>query len=352
MASHAMPLSPRSLTLAAGAVGAAATLAVALLPFARFAYRSPDGHVALETAAGLIGLLAALLVLDRFRERGTPGDLGLACALGMLGASSLLLYVVPAIAEDEPSRFATWAPISASLAGAVLFAVSSLGDGRVLRRRRRAAGLAILAAAGALGTVALVIALAAGSLPEAIEPTLSPESSQVPTFAGHGAVIAMQAIGAVAYAVAAVGLTLRAERTGDELLRWFAAGAALLLFSRVNYVLFPSRISEWLYTGDFLRLAASGVLAYGAAREIAASQRARSATAVLEERRRVARELHDGLAQELAYLVSRTRAMLDGGSPGDPDRLAAAAERALDDHAVMRDELGRAGWRARVFDIG
>jgi signal transduction histidine kinase len=365
-----MPLPPRTLTVTAAAVGAAATLAVAALPFARFAYRSVETHVALETTAGLIALLAALLVLGRFRERGLAGALGMACALGMLGASSLLFYVVPAIAEDMPGRFATWAPMTASLLGSAVFAGASLRPGPTLERRRRAAIMAILGAAAALGVLALTMWAVSGSLPQAIEPTLSPEDSQRPTFAGHWAVIAIQALGAAFYAAAAIGLTRRAERTGDELLRWFAAGAALAVFARVNYVLFPSRISEWLYAGDFLRLAFYAVLAYGAAREIAASQRARAAAAVLEERRRVARELHDGLAQELAFIVSRTRGL--AGRDGDGDagaaQLASAAERALDesrraiaaltqpldeplDAAIAREAEGiaeRAGVRVRL----
>ena len=38
-------------------------------------------------------------------------------------------------------------------------------------------------------------------------------------------------------------------------------------------------------------------------------QREVARTATLEERRRIARDLHDGLAQELAYIVSQTRAL-------------------------------------------
>ena len=323
-----MQIAPRTSTVLAGAAGALATLAIELLPGARFAYRSPDGHVALETAAGIIGLLAALLVLTRFREHGSPGKLGLACALGVLAGSSLLLYVVPAIAEDAPDRFATWAPLNASLLGAAIFAAAAWWDGPPLARRRQAAVLAGLASLAALGVLALAVSLASGALPEAIEPSLSPETSHGVSLSGHPAVIVMHVMGAIFYVIAAVGLTLRAERTGDGLMRWFAAGAALLVFARINHVMFPSRVSEWLYTGDLLRLAATAVLAYGAAREIFSSERA---AAIFEERRRVARELHDGLAQELAYIAGRTRAMVNGESPGDPVLLAAAAERALDE---------------------
>ena len=37
-------------------------------------------------------------------------------------------------------------------------------------------------------------------------------------------------------------------------MRWFAAGATLSAFARFNYFLFPSLYSDWVFTGDFLRL--------------------------------------------------------------------------------------------------
>ena len=54
-----------------------------------------------------------------------------------------------------------------------------------------------------------------------------------------------------------------------------------------------------------------------------------SETAVLEERRRVARDLHDGLAQELAYLSRNLDLLLDEEADAETvGRLRRAAERA------------------------
>jgi hypothetical protein len=58
----------------AALVSGAATAAVILVPALRFAYRLPDVHVTLETAAALIGLLAAYLVFGRFRRSGQLAD--------------------------------------------------------------------------------------------------------------------------------------------------------------------------------------------------------------------------------------------------------------------------------------
>jgi len=54
--------------------------------------------------------------------------------------------------------------------------------------------------------------------------------------------------------------------------------------------------------------------------------------ASLLERRRLARDLHDGLAHELAYIAAKTRALLQGeGSKTLLQDLASASERALDE---------------------
>lgn len=54
--------------------------------------------------------------------------------------------------------------------------------------------------------------------------------------------------------------------------------------------------------------------------------------ATADERRRIARELHDGLAHELAFIASKTRASVSPGTPvANIGELASAAGRALDE---------------------
>ncbi len=54
--------------------------------------------------------------------------------------------------------------------------------------------------------------------------------------------------------------------------------------------------------------------------------------ATVEERRRIARELHDGLAHELAFIASKTRgAAANASTSPDARALAGAADRALDE---------------------
>src|SRR5947209_8463044 len=70
------------------------------------------------------------------------------------------------------------------------------------------------------------------------------------------------------------------------------------------------------------------------------ARRARRA-GVRAERERMARDLHDGLAQELAFIVTQTRrlARADAGEPGPLDDVARAAEHALDESRTLIGDL-------------
>jgi signal transduction histidine kinase len=69
----------------------------------------------------------------------------------------------------------------------------------------------------------------------------------------------------------------------------------------------------------------------GAAREIRGYWLKFAEAAILEERRRIARDLHDGLAQELAYVVSQAQRAVQQ-RPGElVEELTVVAQRALDD---------------------
>jgi signal transduction histidine kinase len=122
---------------------------------------------------------------------------------------------------------------------------------------------------------------------------------------------------------------------------WLAVGTTLLAFARLNYFLFPSIYSEWVYTGDFLRLAGYLVVLAGAFREIFGYQRALAEAAVHTERRRIARQLHDGLAQELAFITSHARRFAGSDESELASHIARAAERALDESRLAITTLTR-----------
>src|SRR5439155_10078512 len=95
--------------------------------------------------------------------------------------------------------------------------------------------------------------------------------------------------------------------------RWLALGATLTLFASLHLVFTPLLANSYVSQGDFLRIVAYGVLLTGVWRAIRSSEFGR---AVAEERARVAREIHDGLAQYL-FAVSTHASMLESGAPPD-----------------------------------
>lgn len=324
-------MTPRigKLTLGTTVVALAITALVTALPFVAFAYRSPSAHVAIETMASLTGLLVAYLVYWRFTRSGSRSDLLLFSALGLHAAATLLFSALPAVAGGSGS-FVTWTPAIGRFMAAALLAWAAVASDRQIARPRRAALHAMGGGVVLLGAIAILVALSAGSLPIAIEPTVSPTVG--PRFAGDPSVLVLNAVQTLLYAAATLGFARRARRDGDELMGWLAIASVLGGFARVNYLLFPSLYSPWIYTGDFFRLGFFLVLLVGAAREIQTYHHAEMARATLEERRRIARELHDGLAQELTFIAGETRAM--NAFPDDRSQLphiATAAERALDE---------------------
>jgi signal transduction histidine kinase len=84
----------------------------------------------------------------------------------------------------------------------------------------------------------------------------------------------------------------------------------------------PDTLERCVALGHLLELALSNWAAH--------EELAQQATA--EERRRIARDLHDGLAHELAFIASKARSSGNGtGAGADSRELASAADRALDE---------------------
>jgi signal transduction histidine kinase len=151
----------------------------------------------------------------------------------------------------------------------------------------------------------------------------------------------------ILWLVALVGFGLRYRRYGRDLDSWMCLAATLAFFADLHVVLTPVISSDLVLQGDFLRVLAYGLLGVGVWRAISQAEFGR---AVADERARVAREIHDGLAQYL-FAISTQVDMLESGASLDEvlPRLKRAATSAQQEARFAVLALSSAGGTAR-FD--
>lgn len=305
------------------------TIAFAQLPQLHLGYAWPDVRQALETSGSLIALFATFLVFGRLRRRTYLNELLLACALAVLALSNLLFVTVPTVAGWAPDDLTVWAaPLARSL-GALLFVLAAFASRRELRRGGPVLALAAVATFAALALATMFGHTFAARWPPGDPDTITPVAPSQPALHAHPALFVFELLVALMYGVAAIGFLGLARRRSDPFYGWLGAAGTLAVVSHVNYSLFPASYSESvLYTGDVFRFAFYVAILVGCLREIWSYWTALSAAAVLEDRRRMARDLHDGLAQELAYISRNLEAAAGDGSGDAVQRLRPAVERA------------------------
>ena len=308
----------RTAVVATATASAVATVAFALIPRLSFRYRWQAENLALETAASLIALLACFLVFGRLRRLTRLNELMLAWALAVFSLSNLMLVTVPIVANWAPDYLTVWAAPAARLVGAMPFVLAAFVPNRPLRR----SGLLFAVSAAGVTTVVLLAALLDRALVRRLPPgviaSLAPVSPARPDLHPRTAQLVLELAVVLLGGLATVGFLRRSRRLGDEFFGWLAIAAVLAAASYINYLLYPAISVQSLYMGDVFRFAFYAVLLIGVMREISSYWRALSKAAVLEERQRIACELHDGMAQELAYLARNLNAL---SGTADEERL-------------------------------
>ena len=339
---HDRPRQHAALISVAAAVGVASTVAVVGLPYLQFAYRAPALHVSLETANAIIALLVAFLIYGRYREHRRAQELLLLTALCTVAVANLIFTALPsALTLGRDADISRWGPLAIRFFGTLVLTAAALTPAAA-RVKSRTAALALTGVAGVVVLLGVGGLLLGPDLPEPVDPTVPLDDASGPLLVAHPLVSGVQVAGLLLYTVAALAFTRQSARTGDELMRWVGAGCVLAAFARVHYLLFPSLYSDFVYTGDLLRLGFYLLMLVGASREIRSYWQARTVAAVLDDRRRMARELHDGLTQELSYIAAQSQRL--AARPGDTttvERIGAAAGRAGDEARRAIDALTR-----------
>ena len=277
------------------------TLALfAAYPSLRSTYALPQARVVLETAVMIAGAIVAVLAGIRFSVEGRRLDLLLCGGFGAASAATLAFSIAPVLSGQPLHRTEAWAGIGGRMFAAMLIAAAPFAQRRV-RAPERALGEMLLGLAIVLGLAWGMAHKAGASLPPLAERAGGPQP-----FLLTGAL----AVQAQLSLLAALGFGFRFRARRNDLDRWLCLGATLALFAELHDVFTPLLTSRYVSQGDFLRLLSYGVLLVGVWRAI---RHAEFGRAVAEERARVAREIHDGLAQYL-FAVSTRAAMLENGS--------------------------------------
>jgi signal transduction histidine kinase len=303
-------------------------------------YQNRSLHAAKETAAALVLLLVAALLIGRFRRAGRLLDLLALAGVLVLAVKNLVFSVLTAILTETSGDLTTWRTTGAGMLGAALLAASALAPERILRDRRRAMALTAGGCLAALGVLLILADLF--ELPGAF--TEEPETlTELHRLSQNAELLIADAGAAVLFLIAGVFFARRAEKEVDEFQLWLGVGSIIAGIAYLNYALFPSSYTDFLYVGDIFRITAVVAWGTGTVRVIATSQAAEARAAVLEERRRVAREIHDGVAQELAFISTHMHGLAQRVNDEDEttSQIMESVQRALDETRGAISALSR-----------
>ncbi|HWG56314.1 MAG TPA: histidine kinase [Gaiellaceae bacterium] len=271
-------------------------------PSLRSTYELPEGRLVLDTTVVLAATIVAILAGVRFSVEGRTLDLLLAAGFCVAGVGTLAFAVAPVLGGDPQGAAEAWAALGARVLAATLIALAPVVPGRRITSRARVLSIGIGLVLVALVAIWLPLHGFDASL-ALLDPTAGAgRPFELTVTLSFLALLALLAV---------VGFAVRYRNHGEDLDSWLALGATLTLFAELHYVLTPRLSTDFVSQGDFLRVLAYGLLLVGVWRAISFAEFGR---AVAEERARVAREIHDGLAQYL-FAVSTHASMIESGAP-------------------------------------
>ena len=316
--------------------GLVVTVLVIIDPALSFAFNAPELRAVLETAVTIVGGLVAFLAFGRYRRRRCGGDLAIALALAILALDYPLLKAFSALLGNDFEDTGAWLYLVAHACSAGLLCWASgqryeptesgvsIDDGETGWLSRPTPIYSVIAA----GLTTFVLLCFLGFDPDATR--TSPVVTTASQLFDSPGVSAVRLLCFALFMVAAVQFSTRNRVGGDALMGWLSVGCVLLAIGDLEYGLFPPITHSQIHLGDVFRLAAILVFAVGATAEIHSYWYENRELAKVAERKAVAIDLHDGIAQELAFLSSLVHTDV-GPTVTDQwlDQLRAATDRAL-----------------------
>ena len=283
-------------------------------------YHAPTLRTALETMMTMLALTAASMFRGQFASSRRLSDLLLFGTALMMGLLALCIGALPAALDLRAStHFAAAGLCSQLLVGAMFAAAALASTDRLVVGARHP----VLATA-ALSVAAVATAALGGIL---IHAQVVGDKGSVVQVLGHsvGLTIVLAATALLALAATSFARRYRPGRTDEA---GPLAAAALLLAAAGFYQLAPGSLPPGqIGPGQVLMAAAFGLILIVAVRRDFHARARMARAGALAERRRVARDLHDGLAQDLALIA--VHGELIAQDMGDEHPMVVAARRAL-----------------------
>src|ERR1035437_3042950 len=280
-----------------------AIVVAALAPPPPLNHRAPVAESVLDTSVALIGTLVALLEIGRFRRSGNDVNLLILFAVILLAWVHTLFDIIPGlfvphlISAALSGRIQVWGTgVTKVLASWYLVMASFYGSQkkRLPKMGHRVPSLFVLPAIIVVGAFLIFVPLVPVVHAGLLERVLWPQSISS----------LLQLLGAPLFVIAAWQLSNQSDAQSDEFKGWLATGCIFAGFSMLSSALLQLHGVYGIRLNDLLRGVAVAAWAWGAVVEIRLYWSTIAESARRDALRTAARELHDGLAQELALLTS------------------------------------------------